>query len=247
MNTFSDIDLTILVFAHEHLSTLNGCIKSALRARDLLQVAGASVQSLLVGHTAQVNHAQWSRERLDASWDTLWLTEHRPAGPHPAAIAACRGRRIAWTDGRDLWCANWLRDAMHGSVASGGVWHPEMLITYGGEHFSDEALSYRLFTGLDGTLDSLLSHDSLPTGFLCERRLLERYPWPEADQARGWGDLNQWWHARTANAGIIHHVAPATFHYRRLTWQEMSRHPAMTRVRERMGPIELPGATNESI
>lgn len=233
-------DLSIVLFACEHLPTFHGCVHAALRARGLVEAAGFSVQSLVALPAASTRMAAWCRDHLDASWEILPPVDAGRSAWRNAAMRVARGRHVAWADGTDLWSANWLLAALRAVIAEGGIWHPEMLVTYSGDHFSLEGMSVRLLSASDGELDALLSADTLPTGVLCEREVLASVPFPEEDATRGLGEIERWWHCNAVSAGWRHRVMPASFHYRRRFWHELARGETHWRMRERMGPIRWP-------
>jgi len=233
-------DLSIVLFACDHVPTFHGCVHAARRARGLAESAGFSVQSLVVMHAQQARVASWCSDNLDASWEILTSGETIGSALRNAAAGAARGRYLAWADGTDLWSANWLLAGLRGVISEGGIWHPEMLLTYSGDHFSTEGMTFRLFSEADGEVEALLSADTLPTGFLCERELMESFPFPEEDAARGLGEVERWWHCNIASAGQRHRIMPATFHYRRRFWHELAKGETHWRMRERMGSITWP-------
>jgi hypothetical protein len=234
-------DLSLVVHATaDHLQDLPSCIFSAERARGQAQAAGHAVQSLIAVDPAESALLQWCQERLDATWDVVLLTEPQAGLADPTVWARCRGHFVAWTDGRDLWSGNWLRAALARASVHGGAWHPEMLLTYSGDHFAQEGRSFRLLSEREGSLDALLAADTLPTGFLCAHALLERLPFPRADALRGLGAVNHWWHCQAAAHGVLLGVVPETFHYRRLGWRELSTPPVHPRLRARYGAITVP-------
>jgi hypothetical protein len=233
-------DLSLVVFATaDHLLDLHGCIFAAARARAQAQAAGHAVQSIVAIDPGEAALAEWCQERLDASWEIVACGDSGAGLSEPKVWQHCRGRYLAWTDGRDLWSANWLRDALARVRQHGGAWHPEVLLTYSGDHFSNEGRGFRLLTEQDGELSSLLAADTLPAGFVCERSILAQWPFPRADAVRGLGDANRWWHCQTAAAGVLHGIVPATFHYRRLSWAELNAPPLHPRARARYGAIAL--------
>lgn len=233
-------DLSVVVFsAAEHLQDLHGCIFAVQRARAVAQAAGYAVQSIIAINPAEAAVVEWCSEWLDASWEIVALGDPHAGIADTTVWSRCQGQYLAWTDGRDLWSANWLQDALARVALHGGAWHPEMLLTYSGDHFSNEGRGFRLLAEQDGSLESLLVADTLPTGFVCARDLLSKWPIPVADAMRGLGEVNRWWHCQVAAAGVLLSVVPATFHYRRLTWRELSTPAIHPRMGVRYGPMTL--------
>jgi len=237
----SPIDLSIVVFACDHVPTLNGCVHAAQRARRLAEEAGFSIQSLMVLHENRGRTAEWCRTMLDSSWEVSVGPQADKGARRNAAFDVARGTYVAFAEGTDLWSGNWLLAALRGVIAEGGIWHPEMLLTYSGDHFTTEGAGVRLLTEKDGELESLLSGDALPTGFLCERELVRHLPFPHEDRLRGHGQIDRWWHCNAALAGLRHRVMPATFHYRRRFWSELIAGEGPDwRGRSRPGPLSWP-------
>lgn len=233
-------DLEVVVFIHDEGHFLGGCITSVMRAVAYAESKGRSVALTAVLRAATPLTRAWVDQRLATGWRILDCPEATLSQARNAARLAAVGRLVAFVDGYDLWCEDWLDRAADAATREPAIWHPEVLITFGNDFQSTSGYSV-IFQPL--RLDypaELLSEQRFASGFVVPRDILSAHPWPDDDAERGWNAPDHWWNCDVAAAGHMHRALPEAFHYRRL--------PEATRViaaprrgtpKARIGPTAL--------
>jgi hypothetical protein len=192
----SPADVSVILIGHDQDVLIHGSIVSAERAAERARARGLSVELILLLRDPTPALARWSADRIGTSWRVLTSSAQDHGVAHNEAIAASRGRHIAWIDGWDLWSENWIEAAVLAAerAPAVAVWHPEAVVRFGQNFFSTQG--YALLwqpDGAAGEIDyaALLDEDPYPTGPFAARSLFDEIPFPTEDAARGWVDLQR--------------------------------------------------------
>src|SRR5690606_20591164 len=134
-------------------------------------------------------------------WGVVRLTSVELGAIRREALGATAAGLVALVDATDMWCGHWL-DAVLGDLSDEPpVWRPEILLSF--EHDHIWAPNYALKVqrpGLDA--NALLAEHHYRSGFIASRRVLDAVPYPSADDARGWSEVDWWWNCNVAGAGF---------------------------------------------
>lgn len=225
-----DADIEVVVFASGEGHFLGGCITSVMRAVVYAEANGRSVVLTVVVQAATPLTRAWVSQRLNSRWRALHCPGSTLSEARNTARLSVTGHYAAFIDGYDLWCETWLDRAVDAATRELGIWHPEVLITFGNDFHSSAGYSVMFQPRVLGDQATLLSGRTFASGFLTSRAILIEHPWPDADPERGWDTPDHWWNCNVAAAGHLHRVLPAAFHYRRIPDANVGR------------PGQLPGA-----
>lgn len=129
-----------------------------------------------------------------------------------SAVNHCRGKYVAFLDGDDLFCSNWLTDAFAFSESDERllVLHPDFSLYFGitphvYKHVGMDDPSFEV---------SILAYTN-PWTALCfaPRDLLVRCPYPRTDLSKQVGYEDWGWNMRAVVEGAFHLTVPRTFHF----------------------------------
>jgi hypothetical protein len=151
-----------------------------------------------------------------------------PGATRNDAVALAATDYAAFFDGDDLWGEEWLTRAHRYAteVGSGQAgFHPRVIAMFSAQDYAFQsaspvpaslALSHFMVQqdsrspGFDPR--SLLFCNIWSVNTFGSRSIYERYPFPLADRAQGFGIEDWWWNLETLTNGIEHVVVPDTVH-----------------------------------
>lgn len=207
-------ELDLFLFAHNEGCALGAAVAAVRRAMALAE--GLVMRCHLVLREADALTQHWAAQSLDRSWTRLESPATSLAAARNLARACATAPLVAFVDGQDLWCADWLRKAAAAAREEAAIWRPEFLITFAHDALAQEA--YVVVTQPNGTCDDgcagLLAPEPHLAGFLAPLPLLQAEPWPAEDTERGWGLSDAWWSCNLAAHGHAPRTLPGSFHYR---------------------------------
>jgi hypothetical protein len=229
-------DLEVVVFVHDQGHFLGGCITSVMRASAYAEARGRSVLLTAVVRAPTPLTSAWVHQRLDTRWRILHSPGSALSQARNLARLAITGRHVAFIDGDDLWCENWLDSAAAAVSREPAIWRPETLITFGSDFHSPAGRSLMFQPIKLDDPSILLSHQILASGFVAPREILMANPWPDPDAERGWDQPDHWWNCNVAGTGHTHRALADTFHYRHIRGAGVG---SPTSPRGRIGPTVL--------
>jgi hypothetical protein len=240
MNAIKESGVEVILFAHSQGNFLGGSIASILRAAAYAEARDLKVALTAVLHAPTPITLKMAEQFLDPRWQVLDLPTASLDQARNAARLASRRQFAAFIDGDDLWCETWLHAAHQAATSTRAVWRPEILLTFGNDFHRNEGYS-AVFQPLHLSDPAiLLQDDTLPSGFVVSRDVLENHPWPSADHERGWRAVDRWWSCEVAAGGYEHRALSSTFHYRRCPDVFQKSPPLRAAVSEgRIGPTRL--------
>jgi hypothetical protein len=232
-------ELDLFLFARNEGFALGAAVAAVRRAVAL--AAQLMVQCHLVLREDDSITQHWAAQSLDRTWMRLESPDPSLAAARNLARACATAPLVAFVDGQDLWCADWLQQATAAARNEAAIWRPEFLITFARDTLAQEA--YAVVMQPDSSRDgcaALLAPERHLAGFLAPLPLLQAEPWPAEDAERGWGLPDPWWSCNLAAHGHAHRTLPGRFHYRRVPWNfdVMHRSPLLPSA-ERIGPTPL--------
>jgi len=152
------------------------------------------------------------------------------------AVEAARGGYLGHLEAGDLWSGNMLAEAVSALRREGtrqSVWRPEAVISCGLGYYEFNLAAVLQQPMEDAASGADLLHATrLAPSFITHRAVCERIPFPPADAARGWLDVDAWWIADCLAGDVAQRILPGTALYRWNPPQPMQR-PA------RIGPSAL--------
>lgn len=227
-------DVSAAVFASRQGHALHGTLLSVARAEARARDAGASVDVTVILHDADTATREWLDEhcaypRLDMHAACLGAARN-------AARDAVSGQYLAFLDGGDLWSGNFLEQALKHARRDDPrqVLRPAASLGFPDRYFYQNCYTTQFIPGPDD-IDPcvLLDSNPYPATFLADRAVLEAIPFPHVDVARGWNDVDGWWCANLAGAGVHQVPVAGTAHY-----HPLASHGAPA-PRGRLGPTWL--------
>lgn len=173
---------------------------------------------------------QWLDATDEVSFTDLGLTRN-------AAVAASKGKFIAFLDGDDLWGGRWVLDAYRCATAMQrpAIWHPEYVYYFDEDGFNQYSTSStphphcRAIYGVHIPSDSadfdrrsLIFANAWTANAMASRQIHLRFPYDRTDLSRGIGFEDWGWNIKTISSGIPHLVVKSTIHAIRRTTTSLS-------------------------
>jgi hypothetical protein len=207
-------DIGIVVFAFDEGHLLNRTFFAIEGSVKVLEQDGVTSSLLVVLRGSDAATANWLSEKCD--YQVLHEAGMSLGEARNLAVAKARGRHLAFIDGCDMWSANFPAAALAAVLESRRriVCRPAVSIGFP-DDYHDPARYSRRYIPDAGMLRpaSLLLDNPYPSLFLTEREVLEAVPFPVEDAQKGWTEIDWWWCANLAGAGIDQVAVPDTIHY----------------------------------
>lgn len=237
-------DLTIALFAGRSTPALHATLSAVGRAMQTLREDGACAAEILLMPGEETADPRGSVAGIAGRDDLRLLAPGPRDAARQDAVDAARGEFLAFIDSGDLWSGNFLRAAMAAARREGtrhSVWRPEAVIDCGRDFFAyDHRVSLQQPMAGTEAGAALLHACPYAPAFLAHRSVFADAPFPAADAARGWLDVDAWWIAGCLGAGHAQRILDGTLLYR---WNPAAPLPHPVRI----GPSALfaasPGET----
>lgn len=172
-------------------------------------------------------------EQYAESFDAIHTVSLRDLGQvRNAMVEASSGEYVAFVDGDDLWCEDWLIASFRSARSESQeqiVWHPEFVLFFDPADLavqssrsapSSFASTYVLeqASTTDAAFDrrALLIDNLWTSNVFAPRQLHRSFPYESPDRERGLGIEDWSWNLATVWAGVPHRTVPDTVHMVRM-------------------------------
>lgn len=208
-------DISVIINCHTERILVYRSLKSVVRARQYAEKKGVSVETLVVldrpdTETAEEvkRYAQDPRLFIDRAYtvDLGDIAQSRNYG-----VNVAHGKYIAFLDGDDLFCENWLYAAyLMASKNNNYILHPELNVAFGTKffwwrHIDQESSDFVLATLFTGNYWSALAFASK------DIFLQTRYETHHIADGFGYEDWH--WNCATLSKSYLHKIVPTTIHF----------------------------------
>lgn len=133
----SDVDLTVVVTAHDETLVSGPTMRSADLAVSQARSSGYTVETIVgLDNATPATHDYFQQPRFD-HWERLEMHEGDLGRVRNAIVPRTKGRYIAFLDADDLFSENWLAEgiaALDAAAESGerAIAHPELNVIFDG-------------------------------------------------------------------------------------------------------------------
>lgn len=133
----TDLDLTLVVTAHDETVVSGPTMASADKAVAAARSAGYTVQTVIALDRASEATTEYFHQEAFAHWERWTMHEGDLGRVRNAIVPRTEGRHVAFLDADDLFSENWLAkglDQLEGARERGErvIAHPEVIITFDG-------------------------------------------------------------------------------------------------------------------
>lgn len=205
------IDVTVVLTLHREGKLVEGTLISLSRCIKQAKRSGISVQTLIVLDRADEETTRMARCGLLREFELEFTDYGDPGLARNFGVQKAKGRLIAFLDGDDLWCRNWLTSAVQASKRDDRkiVWHPEKNLYFGNacyilEHVDMEGTIY--------TAESLAISNYWTALCIVDRDVLLEVPFRATDKSKQMGHEDWAWNMEVIGHGAIHKTVSGTAH-----------------------------------
>jgi glycosyltransferase involved in cell wall biosynthesis len=207
----SRFDITAIINLHREGELARSSLLSLMSAKKSAEAQGLQVQVVAVLDKADLTTRNVCRDFEGDGMSTVHCSFGDLGSARNAGISAALGEWIAFLDGDDLWCDQWLVRA-HGCAMTDNrciVWHPEVSLYFG------EKESIFVHIDMEDTsfdLANLALRNYWTALAFARRKLHVEIPYPKNDLNLQLGYEDWGWNVQTIAVGAIHKVVPGTVH-----------------------------------
>ena len=249
-------DVAAIINLHREGPSATASVISAWRAVSAAANSGIAAELVLVLDTPDEPTEQFAESWRDRGASIISCSEGDLGAARNTAAEQVDAEWLAFLDGDDLWCEDWLTRAhaaatLAGPSATIDVFHPALNVIFGDHH---SLLHHVASTSPDFSWARFRLHNSWTALCLVRKAHVLSVPYPRNDLARGFGFEDWSWNAEIIRRGGRHNVVPDTCHFIKregtstLLGQSQqalrSPYPTPDLIRH-LRPDELPGATTE--
>jgi len=207
------MDISCIVNAHRERHVVHPTLRSVLRSVALARECGLRVDvhvvlddsddetrevvARLIGNDGYVHHVNYG----DLSASRNWAVQH------------CTGEYLAFIDGDDLWCHQWLVDSLMAARRESRriVFHPEYNVYFGSA--APHVFHHVDMEDADYQPEFLLRMNYWTALSFARRDIYLEFPYRPNRIDDGFGYEDWTWNHETVTAGIIHKTVTGTSHF----------------------------------
>jgi hypothetical protein len=207
----SQFDITAIVNLHREGELARSSLQSLMFTKKSAEAKGLQVQVVAVLDKADLTTRNVCRDFERDGMSTVHCSFGDLGSARNAGISAALGDWIAFLDGDDLWCDQWLVRA-HGCAMTDNrciVWHPEVNLYFGEREFM---LVHIDMEDASFDLSNLAFRNYWTALAFARRRLHVEVPYSKSDPNLQLGYEDWGWNMQTIAIGAIHKVVPGTVH-----------------------------------
>lgn len=204
------VDISVIVTGHDEGRLIHRTFNSIFRSINFATKRGLNIEVIL--HLDAPT--QKTLEYIDSSSYKKQLkilkSDFKDLGlSRNFSVSKAKGKYIAFIDGDDLFCENWLFESFNfaESYKEKAILHPEYLINFEGQN-----LIWKRVSSIDPAFryGSLMTFDSWGSTSLIEKSLLKELKFSSCPLDSSWGYTNWTFACDTLVNGIPHIVVPKT-------------------------------------
>lgn len=206
-------DITCIVNAHRESHLIHPTLRSVKRARDYADRFGLSIEVKVVldNPDSETRDVVYTSLGEDGQVDEVMFCDLALSRNH--GVEKANSKYIAFIDGDDLWCQNWLVDCYLLAAESKRkiVLHPHYNVYFGEthqhyfQHIDMEGDLYEAEYGYWANYWTALSFGLAS--------IYKKFPYRRNDISAGFGYEDWTWNMEIIEHGVIHKVVPNTSHF----------------------------------
>ncbi len=215
------IHISAVINLHSEGYLCKPSLCSMQRCLDHAHSSGMTTEAIVVLDNPDRQTAEFVRNQKRDDWQILEISEKDLGAARNYAVSKSQGELVAFLDGDDLWCEDWLTSCIDAArrATRKAIWHPDLNIYFGADS--------RVFRHIDMESDEFdaldLLFSNLWTALVCTHRdILLDIPYPRTDLKRQLGYEDWGWNLRTIESGLTHKIVPGTVHAIRIKQAHMS-------------------------
>ncbi len=210
----SNIDVSVIATFHDEDFLIGATVSSLLDCVTKAEQSGLSVEVIFTLDKPTATTKRIVEHHADTIQCAVYQFDYGDQGlVRNSSVKKTTGRYVAFLDGDDLFGFDWIRCGCNVlDNSDGGVVHPELNIFFEGRNsiFLHRSSDDELFD-----LDYFRVGNYWDAMCMSERSILLDYPYRKRNIELGFAYEDWDWNMRTLAAGITHHVAKDTVHFKR--------------------------------
>lgn len=216
----TEFEVSIIINAHKEGEILIETINSAIKAAETCLKNNVSYEIILILDNCDDKTLHVINKFKNRNFKIVEVNEKDLGLSRNHGIKHAKGKYIAFLDGDDLWCDDWLIKAYQAAQNDRRqiIWHPQTNIYFGTKnfiynHIDMEEPAFDLYNLLERNLWTALSFG--------ERGVFANFPFPKTNLEKGVGFEDWSLYQIMIENGVIHKVVPDTQHYIRTKEQSL--------------------------
>jgi glycosyltransferase involved in cell wall biosynthesis len=205
------MDITGVINLHAEGTLARPSLESAMRARRLAEERGLSVQLIAVLDCADAATATCVRTSAAGGIEIVEVAVDDLGEARNAGVEAAAGQWIAFLDGDDLWCENWLADAHTFALgqARTAILHPLANLYFG---LRTSLLIHADMDDQDFVLADLALANQWTALSFARRDVYRAVPFARTAILQQIAFEDWSWNMMTISRGYVHKCVPGTVH-----------------------------------
>jgi glycosyltransferase involved in cell wall biosynthesis len=208
----NDIDISIVITAHNEGGLCHRTLRSVRRAMAFAAERGVSAEMVAILDRPDGATRSYFQQQADVR---RYEVDFGDSGPsRNSGVRQARGRYISFLDGDDLFSRSWLWKACSAAeqATQPTVWTPQISVLFENEH-----LVWRHPSSNDPDFrpEQLIDFRHWLAGLLVPREIALRLPFAECHTGSGFGSEDWHWHCEMLAAGVAIQAVEGTTFFRR--------------------------------